>query len=606
MAGREARVKGADERMERGEVRKLTDEEIADLVKACMSAPKREEVYMSHRVFDLSLRAAATGDAILAETYRFLSGVLTPSVESIAKIESAGNPFWVAPSTLTDVEVSLLRQLVDTSTDPELRARFADFVWLAVRDWTAGETAVDAYMDSARRLRDPEEWTGSAPRYERAASLAGSLGRKKPRYAAVIAEIEAYLAELDATDPLFMSVRLMEILLAHKAGDRTKYAALAEKGARAAEARGNLYVAQFHWDLAAKWHAAAKNDDGVRTARTAAAETQVKEAESRTTGANASFLAAASILQGAIVMLQRAGGTEPRIQELFRQLKEYESRGVGELKPIGATIDLSDVAQIAREDVEGKSFPDAINALAAMVRLPRRDSVRAAVLKAANAYPMQHMFGAALLDGNGALIAGRGSVDPDEEKDDDRAVLALMYEDVIRTFSVTALGQIDPARLQIRDEHDIRELDLSVIVDRSWFVPPGRESLFVRGLHAGFDGDFVFAIHILTPQIEAAIRWNLRRRGHVTTRLNRDHFQEEMDLNQLLAMDASRELLGEDLQFAFRALLTSRFGFNLRNKLAHGLMDVGSMHSSVSEYFWALELMLCVRATSASDGRDRQ
>jgi hypothetical protein len=177
-----------------------------------------------------------------------------------------------------------------------------------------------------------------------------------------------------------------------------------------------------------------------------------------------------------------------------------------------------------------------------------------------------------------------------------------MYEDVVRTFSITTLGQIDPARRQIMDEHDVREIDLSVIAHRSWFVPPGRETLFARGLLAGLEGDFVVAIHLLAPQIEAAIRWNLRRRGHVTTRLNRDHFQEEMDLNQLLAFDATRELLGEDLRFALQALLTSRFGFNLRNKLAHGLMDVSAMYSTVSEFFWCLVLMMVLRATTVPAG----
>jgi hypothetical protein len=74
-----------------------------------------------------------------------------------------------------------------------------------------------------------------------------------------------------------------------------------------------------------------------------------------------------------------------------------------------------------------------------------------------------------------------------------------------------------------------------------------------------------------------------------------------MDLNQLLSADAARELLGDDLRFALQALLTSRFGFNLRNKLAHGLLDVGAMYSTVAEFFWAVVLMVCVRATVATE-----
>jgi hypothetical protein len=486
--------------MERAAVRLLSEYETTRLVEACTSGERLEVSSMAHRVFDLSRRVAAEGDEVLSETFRFISGVLTPRVEAILKIETAANPFWVEPSTLTETERDLLRQLV-TVADPEMRARFADFLWLAARDWRSGEIAVDSYLESARRLRDPENWMGAAPRYERAASLAGSIGRKKPRYLAVIAEIEAYLTELDATDPLFMSCRLMEILLAQKEGDRAKYAALAEKAAHAAEARGNFYVAQFHWDLAAKWQSALQNTDGVRAARIGVAETLVKEAESKTEGDTASFLVAASVLQGAIAILQKQSGTQDRVKELFLRLKEYETKGVTELKPIGRTVDLTDVAELARQDVAGKSLPDAIASIAAMVHLPRREKVKADVLKAAKDYPLQHLFGESLLDADGAMIAGRGSVDPEDEGED-RSVLARMYEDVVRTFSFTALGHIDPARRQVVDEHDIRESDLSVIVQRSWFVPPGRDPLFSRGLLAGFEGDFAVALHLLTPQIE--------------------------------------------------------------------------------------------------------
>jgi hypothetical protein len=582
--------------MERKNVRLLTEHELASLFEACGTIAKPRD--MAHRVSDLARASAGDADSGLTDTLRFISGVLTPSIEVIPKIETAANPFWVTPSSLSDDEIALLKQIADASNDPELRSRCSDFVWLRTRDRKYGEAAADAYLESAIKLRHPEEWTTGAARYERATSVAASLGKKNPRYRQVIDSIEKYLVELDATDLLFMTCRLMEILLDQREGDRARYAALAEKAARAAEARKNFYVAQFHWDLAQKWYLAKEDSEGARSMRIAAAETAVKDAASRTEGESASFLVAASILQGAIAMMQKAGAPAERIKELFIQLKKYEAEGVPELKPINiGSIDLSDVADLARRDVAGKSLADSLRALADMVRLPNREEVKAEVLKNAKDYPLSHSFGEELLDSEGAAIAGRGAIGGEEETETD-GVLSVMYENVIRTFSYMALGQIDPGRRQILDEHDARAIDFAIIAQRSWFVPPGRDVLFSRGLHAGLHGDFPVALHLLVPQIEAALRWNFRRRGEVTTKLNRDGYQEEMDLNQLLATATARDLLGEDLRFALQALLTSRFGFNLRNKLAHGLLDVGTMHSTVSEFFWALVLMICVRAIS--------
>src|SRR5205085_9810205 len=106
--------------MERAAVRLLSEDETTRLVEACTSGERLEVSSMAHRVFDLSRRVAAEGDEVLSETFRFISGVLTPRVEAILKIETAANPFWVEPSTLTETERDLLRQLL-TVADPEMK-----------------------------------------------------------------------------------------------------------------------------------------------------------------------------------------------------------------------------------------------------------------------------------------------------------------------------------------------------------------------------------------------------------------------------------------------------------------------------------------------------
>lgn len=78
-------------------------------------------------------------------------------------------------------------------------------------------------------------------------------------------------------------------------------------------------------------------------------------------------------------------------------------------------------------------------------------------------------------------------------------------------------------------------------------------------------------------------------------KLNRDGYQEERDLNQLLVMPEARKLLSDPVHFALAALLTSRFGYNLRINLAHGLIEPRDCYSVISLFFWALVLKICVR-----------
>jgi hypothetical protein len=575
-------------------LRKLTATEIETLQNAAMGVETLETEYMENRIFDLSLKATAEGDDALAETYRFVAGVLRPRVEAIDNIATATNQFWVIPASFTDDQVEVLRELAAIVTDPELRARFADFLWLKTRDRKYGEIAVDDYLASALRLRDPEEWTGCAGRYERAATLAASLGKKNARYTRSIEIIEEYLTELNAEDPLFLSERLMSILLDQKQGDRARYADLAGKCAAAAEQRGNFYLALHYWDLKVRWHVAANDTDGERQARICAAESVIKDGEARTTGDQASFLAAADFVQRGIAMLQKAGAPQERIDELAARLREYQAKGISELKQHRSTFDATEMINEARAAVAGKTLPEAIVAFVGLLHLSNRESVRKLVLKRAKTFVFTHLFGEVQLNAEGAAIAGRGSVSGDETEDTHN-ILALMYQDLVHGFGIQGQTTIEPAWRQMQDEHAVREHDMSVIVQQCWFVPPTREVFFAKGLAAGFNGDLITAVHLLVPQIEPAVRYHLQRRGVTTMRLNRDGFQKERDLNQLLALPDAKKLLSDPVHFALTAILTSRFGYNLRNNLAHGLIEPSDCYSVVSLFFWALVLLICVR-----------
>jgi hypothetical protein len=576
-------------------IRRLTSGEIETFQDAATSVETLETEYMDSPVLDLSLRAAAEGDGQLAETYRFLSDVLTPSVEARANLDSSTNQFFVTAASLTEEEVQIMQELAGSITDPELLARFADFVWLKTRDRKYGEIAVDNYLASAQRLRDPGKWTGCAFRYERAATLAASLGKKNERYARSIETIQQYLADLNGEDTLFLSEHLMSILLDQKEGDRSQYAALAEKCALAAQQRADFYIAGYYWNLKVRWHIALNDPEGERRARIAGAESVVKDGETRIVGEQPSFIAAAESVQRGLAMLQKAGAPQNRIDELAARLKEYQAKSLRELKPLKrAKFDPTAMANEARAAVAGRNLSDTIAAFVELPHLPRRDAVRREVLKDAKKFIFRQLFGETHLNNEGAAIAGRGSVSGDEAEETDN-VLALMYQDVVKSFSLQAQTTIEPAWRQIQDEHGVREQDMSVIVHQSWFVPPSHEPLFAKGLTAGFNGDLMTAIYLLVPQIEPAIRWQLQRRSVNTMRLNRDGYHEERDLNQLLALPEAREFLSDPVHFALTAILTSRFGYNLRNNLAHGLIDARECYSVVCLFFWALVLLICVR-----------
>ena len=59
-----------------------------------------------------------------------------------------------------------------------------------------------------------------------------------------------------------------------------------------------------------------------------------------------------------------------------------------------------------------------------------------------------------------------------------------------------------------------------------------------------------------------------------------------------MALPEIEEVFGKDLVFELKALFCDPFGHNLRNELAHGLLDDGDCRSAASIYAWWLGLKL--------------
>jgi hypothetical protein len=157
-------------------------------------------------------------------------------------------------------------------------------------------------------------------------------------------------------------------------------------------------------------------------------------------------------------------------------------------------------------------------------------------------------------------------------------------------------GRIGPALQVINTEHHVRLQDLEFLVSDNPFVPAGREGLFMKGLCAGLAGDFLVAVHLLVPQIENSIRHLLYHFAGDprTSQLRDDLTQPERDLNDLLYHENVRRVLGENLVFDLQSLLVEPgFGSNLRNDLAHGLMDSQQFCADEAIYAWWIIWRIC-------------
>lgn len=518
------------------------------------------------------------------------------------KPESNDEFFKEVFQNLTNEHLDFIAEIAPEISDPELLARVADILWVKRRDYRMAQSAVNAYLESAKALEDPEKWIWCANRIERALRLA-----KKINYQAevVVAHIETVLARYNGEDPRWLSAKLMELLQEYRMGDPKKYATLAKKAAKLAESEHDWRKARNYWEIKAKWHRLEKDEDSERAAQMQAAQTYVKEAEDSLKGTNTSYLKASHFLQKAFEAYMNVRGNKEeataakeKAEEVRKLLSQYQDQTLNELVHISHKIDISAEAEIARSHVKGKTFYDSLFSLAFLGTPPQVSHLRQEVLEIAAKHPLHHFLPSVIINEMGKIVARQPEFASSNNSEEVEASIRFeMYQNAIYYQRIHAQAYIEPARYQINLEHSVQEKDLLPIVSNNPFVPPGREYQFAKGLYGGLTGDFFTSTHILIPQIENSVRYLLRKQGALLSKIDLDKgIEDERDLNTTLFprnYQQINSIFDEDTLFDLQGLLIERSGSNLRNRMAHGLINDSNFNSPIMSYLWWVTLRLC-------------
>lgn len=280
---------------------------------------------------------------------------------------------------------------------------------------------------------------------------------------------------------------------------------------------------------------------------------------------------------------------DEKLRVLRQTQRDTAMQSIGDFVPMGGQhVDIEDETISARNAVEGRELTEALLVLAEIIPLASRRDAEKMTRERMSKLFFSRAFSTSRIASDGRVVAkspAAGHLDSDA-KDAEDAVWAKMMESHTFRIRFTTESAIVPALHQLHLEHCISEDDLINIVGLSGTVPAERVSLVAKGLKAGFEGDFVVALHLLVPQLEHLVRVHLQHYGEKTTTPDPDGLQREAGLTTLVNLPGMETVFGVDLAFEIRALFCDRFGPNLRNELAHGLLDQGSLQSAESIYAW--------------------
>lgn len=515
---------------------------------------------------------------------------------------------WDVPS-LDDVSGDSLEYWAERareSTHPVMCARYADLCWELPKGLHAlrpnhemARAAVDAYLAAVRdRLYDhPVAMRGALERALQIALEVKDSGRTAEARDALIV-LESEIAEDDspglwgfAFDALIEPPRraipvsdeqisnLVEDLEARlQRFDAAEATGFHPSGAEAAALR-----------LAAYYRRAGATDD-VRRVMDVYGNAVLKMKDV------AAPMVFASCLETLHEHLLRFG-LNSEAKRLTGEIREAGARSLSEMEPITTEVSVpkEKIDEFFSELLQGTG--DAVLTRIAVHFLPRQDQLEEHLLELARDAPLSFLFNHSILDENGRTVARVGPIESDLEGQ------------LVRHASQSLSLGVPWLRQAIERAKEQNLVSLDDVVSFVSAGAPFRTSrlpILLSGLEAFDGGDYLTAVHVLVPQIEAAIRHLAGLVQAPTLTPRRGGGFHARGLDDLLREPAIKAVLGHDVVTYFRVLLTDARGWNVRNIVCHGLAAPNMFDAPVADrLFHAVLVLSLVRERDEEPVEDR-
>lgn len=494
---------------------------------------------------------------------------------------------------INDSYSRFLEEIIDMINLYELKARIADFLWIKDNNYEMSKKAIGYYLKSAEQLEDAQNWSDYFRRVNRAISIAASIRNgNEETFEGTTNFIMAVIKKYEDHPPNYLSLKLMKLLQHYKIRDFSYYAKLSNKYYEKLINDKNYHMARKYSDLEAGFYKLLDGEKNNKEASVNSAETYVLEAKKLIEEEN--YLVSASLLKSAIEKYRRLEDYEDRINEIHKLLLVYEKKSVDQMMKIEESYDISSQVKKVKNLIKGLEIKEALFKLAIIIKPPKINNLKQIIEELKNETPLTFLLSSVAVNEEGKTIARKPSIITDDQERADAAVKAEMFMQAKREQHNRVVSFIIPATQQIRIENNISLTTFIDLVKDNPFVPRGHEMIFAKGLMSGLKGDYLNSLSLLIPQLENSLRYVLIHANKVTSNLN-NGIQEEFNLNKLLNNyeEELNIIFGEDLIFDLKGVFIERFGSNLRNKFAHGLMNNDSFYTAPSIYAWWLILRLC-------------
>lgn len=537
----------------------------------------------------------------ISSMYLNPESIQDPFKPSIVDYENNRSSFHVNMLSIADLD--FMESILDDINEPVLKARIADLLWIfhPSRNHDHARKAIDSYI----KIVINKHWfSGINNAWERAIILSRQIGDNK-RLNLIKSELfKGFEQEKSNLEYPYLSICIAKLLDETNLDKdyREKIAVQLFTQALEQKSKEDYDFARQCYDFSSKKYKQCNDPKWVDALHQKAICFEL-EAEIQTVKLRAKWLYEEAIITyRAIPRKNRAElSLEDKPAELQKKMLQAGKEALDELTNIEPDRDEEDIPE--EEIIKFVGGKERLEiALVHFIKIYKGPNFKE-IEKLAKSLLDQSFFlglSSTYLAEDGRTIEKVPVLDRTAKLDDLKnyeAIRAKMIPIFADEVSIIVRNRIMPALFQITKDFRINKALLRELCEASPIVPEGRARLIADGLWYGFDYDFSTAIHLLSPQIENMVRVELQKVGEVTCTLDKG-IQNEIGLSSLMnRRENILEIFGENLAFEIECIFTESIGFNLRNKIAHGLLsDLEASHLDACIYAWWLSLRIILNS----------
>ena len=299
-------------------------------------------------------------------------------------------------------------------------------------------------------------------------------------------------------------------------------------------------------------------------------------------------------IKSAISELKGIANTDEERRNLQTKLINEQKLVFESMQTFSHSVDISHMCQESRVNISKLSNDESFYYFIFCGELLSYENACEEMIKSESGYISKYLCTETILGKNGRLKAIMPNWAETVKGKDKSLMIPHVEKFCCDRYSLSVNVGMDFIFSLIKIKDFDFDLEISKIVEFSWFIPQSRKKAFTKGLVLGFKGDFLSSISILATQIEGAIRSLALECGDSILKINANGTEEYLSLDLLLRAPKLNECVDEKLLFNIRNIFVSEYGFNIRNEIAHGLLEDEDFDNRISFYTWWFVLRLCV------------